>query len=261
MILHIPADAPWLVKDAAVAVLVLHIGGGLVGIGSGAAAMSSPKGSTPHRWAGHAFLVSMLIMAGIGAAVSPLLPQWGNVGPAVWTCYLVATGWLAAHKPEAVVGRLGRVALGVVAVLALIEIATGVYAVGHPLAFKGTPTAAFFIAGALALVTAAADIRVIRIGGVRGPQRIARHVWRLSSALFFAEASFFLGQPRVFPPGFRDTPIMFAPEIATLAYMIYWLVKLGRRGARRRAAGGHEAARAPRHAGVEAAAASVRQLR
>ena len=81
MILQVPAGSPWWVLAAADALLFLHIAGGAVGLISGAAALTARKGGRAHRLAGLVFVVSMTIMASIGAAVSPFLPipQRANV--------------------------------------------------------------------------------------------------------------------------------------------------------------------------------------
>ena len=57
--------------------------------------------------------------------------------------------------------------------------------------------------------------------------RIARHLWRMCLALFFATGSLFFGQQDVLPQALRDSPILllilgFAP----LAAMLFWLVRI-----------------------------------
>ncbi len=66
--LYVSPEAPVLLRGAAEAVLILHIGGGTVGMISGAAALLARKGGRWHRVAGTTFFASMLIMATIGAA-------------------------------------------------------------------------------------------------------------------------------------------------------------------------------------------------
>jgi len=45
-------------------------------------------------------------------------------------------------------------------------------------------------------------------------------------ALLIASFSFFLGQQQVFPASVRGSPLLFVPEIAILAVMIFWLVRV-----------------------------------
>ena len=57
-----------------------HISMGLVGILSGAAALTFRKGSRAHEMVGHVFFVSMLIMASMGATLAmTYAPNRGNV--------------------------------------------------------------------------------------------------------------------------------------------------------------------------------------
>ena len=58
---HLQVDpaAAWYVKDAAQALLVLHIGGGTVGLVSGSTALAVRKGGRLHRLSGAVFMVAM----------------------------------------------------------------------------------------------------------------------------------------------------------------------------------------------------------
>ena len=74
-------------------ILIIHICAGLVGLLSGAAAMSFRKGSRRHRVAGNVFFVAMLVMGSSAAYL-------GNVFGGLFACYLVATAWLTARRRE-----------------------------------------------------------------------------------------------------------------------------------------------------------------
>jgi uncharacterized membrane protein len=230
MILHLPPDSSPLVRAAADLVLVLHIGGGCVGIAAGTAALLLPKGAFWHRLAGNVFFVSMLVMAGIGAVVSPMLPAPSNSVGGVFALYLVLTGWLAARRKA---GNIGGFEFGAL-FLALGTVAGGLYfgmqAVNSPTGLvDGLPPQPSFVLATFAALAAVLDMSVLVRGGVSGGQRVARHLWRLCAALFIADASLFLGQPKVFPADLRGAPIMFAPEILTLGVMVFWLVRLSRK--------------------------------
>ena len=229
MILHPSPGSPALIRDAATAILVLHIGGAGVGIVSGAAALAFRKGARWHRLAGNVFFVSMLIMSAIGAGVAPFLPtpQWSSVGAGVFTFYLVATGWATVRRREDRTGRF-EVAAAIAALAVAAAFASLAWMIAHSPGgtIGGVPYEPALVFSALAALAAALDLRVILRGGVSGAQRVARHLWRLSVALLIAAFSFFLGQPKVFPPALRGSPIMFAPEIAILGLMIFWLLRV-----------------------------------
>jgi hypothetical protein len=75
MIPQILSEVPPIVYAAAAALVVLHIGGGGLGLLSGAAALALPKGERLSRVAGSLFLASMLTMAAIDAGVAALAPK------------------------------------------------------------------------------------------------------------------------------------------------------------------------------------------
>lgn len=229
MILHVPAGSSWWRFAAANLILFLHIAGGTVGIISGAIALLSRKGGRSHRIAGTVFLVSMLIMATIGAAASPFLPvpSMPNVAAGILTLYLVATGWMAIKQEDGRIGRfekgglavaLGVVALGLTFILMAMNSPTG--RIGK------TPPQAFYVFVFVGAIAAAGDLMMILRGGLAGSSRIARHLWRMSAALTIASGSFFLGQQRVMPAYMQGSPWLFVPVFAPLLLMIFWLIRV-----------------------------------
>lgn len=242
MIIHLSPDAPFLLRAAAASALVLHISGGVVGLISGTVALASRKGARLHRVSGDVFFVSMLIAYGMGAATAPFLGQWSNVFGGLFSAYLVATSWATVMRPA---GRIGRFETGVVLVPLSAMAATlwfGWVGAHSPRGLiQGVPFQAALVISALAGFAAGLDLRVIWRGGVSGADRIARHLWRMCTGLLFAAASFFIGQPQVFPPPLRGSPILFLPVLAIIAAMIFWLVRVRFTGAFR----GPAFARAP----------------
>src|SRR6266581_8620813 len=105
-------------------ILIIHICAGVVGVLSGAAAMSFRKGSRPHRVGGNLFFVAMLVM-GLSAV------YLGNVFGGLFACYLVTTAWLTARQREGETSIFDWIALlfgGVVGVAILtsgVRVATG----------------------------------------------------------------------------------------------------------------------------------------
>jgi uncharacterized membrane protein len=221
-----PGSSP-LLFAAADAILFLHIGGGLVGIGSGFAAMALRKGSRAHALAGQVFVISMLFMAVIGAVVSPLLPQRANVVPALLTIYLVVTGWRSARDWS---GEAGPIEIGAL-VFALCTVAAGLtFALDAAMSPTGLldtePSSTYLVFSAFPAFAAVLDVSVILRARLSRPHRLARHLWRMSVALFVAAGSLFLGQPKAFPAALRGSPIMFVPELAVLAGLAYWMIRV-----------------------------------
>lgn len=205
-------------------VLVAHVITGVVALVAGAAAMTFRKGSRRHRVSGNAFVVSMLGLAASGAYLGLMKHQGLNGLQGVLTFYLVATAWLTARRGDGEAGLLDLggllVPLGVGAGLAIY----GLEAANSPTGLKeGFPAEAYFVFGAVALLFAGGDVRMLVRGGVSGIRRIVRHLVRMCYAMFTASASFFLGQAQVFPEALRIPALLAIPAILPLLVMSYWL--------------------------------------
>ena len=232
MVLELSADTPAPVVAAAAVVLALHITAAGVGLVSGALALVYRKGSALHRRAGDWFVASMLVMAGIGAAVAPFLPQRGSAVGGAFTLYLVVTGWMTMRRKPGSIARFETFALLYVAGVVAADLFFGWQAARSSSGeLDGIPAAPHFIFAAVAAIAGFGDLRVIRRGGISGVQRLARHLWRMCVALFIATLSFFLGQQQVFPEALQGSPLLFIPELALLAVLVYWLIRIrvGRR--------------------------------
>jgi uncharacterized membrane protein len=225
MILHIAPEAPWLIRAAAGAALVLHIGGASVGMASGAVAVLTRKGGRLHRLAGHVFFVSMLIMSAVAAVVAPMLPDRVSAIMGAFTFYLVATSWATVRRRPGETGRFERAAL--VYLLAVIAgyIAIAVVGAGNPRGLiDGLPYQIAVMFGGIATLAALMDLKAIRQGGLRGTPRIARHLWRMCLALFIAWGSG-AAQPRIVPDALEGTMIPMLPAFAVLGLMAWWLLR------------------------------------
>ena len=186
---------------------VLHIVAGLIGIASGAVALWALKGAALHRRSGRIFVYSMLVMSALGAWMALLNSERLNVIAGLLTFYLVATGLLTLRRRVRwldAAAMLGALAIAIVG-------------------FMSGPSAFF---GAVALLAVFGDVRMMRAGGIYGPRRLARHLWRMCFALFVATGSFFLGQADVFPEPIRITPLLAAPVLLVLVLMFYWLARV-----------------------------------
>ena len=168
----------------------------------------------------------MLIMSGVGAAVSPFLPNWTNVVMGLFVFYLTATAWMTVRRPAGEIGWFEVGWIGFAWAVAAFGVLLGLRAAASPGGqLAGDPPFAFFALASLPGLAGAMDLGMLRRGGVSGPQRIARHLWRMCIALFIATASLFLGQPKVFPSALRGSPIMFAPEIVIMGLLLFWLYR------------------------------------
>jgi uncharacterized membrane protein len=224
---HIPADSPWWVFVVVAAGLAAHIGGGSLGVLSGYGAVSARKGEHWHRLFGKVFVASMMIMAVAAASLAFWINQKANIAGGILAFYLVATAWVTVKREEAGIGPIDYALPFLAAGVAGAMLTWGVEAAASPTGTLdgGTP-ALYYVFGTFAAFAALLDMKVILQGGLSGTPRIARHLWRMCVALFFAAGSFFLGQQKVMPHFMRGSPLLFVPAFAPLALMVFWLVRI-----------------------------------
>lgn len=224
MILEFGPEAPWFLHVLAAAALVLHIGGGTLGMISGGVAMFAPKGGRMHRLSGTVFFVAMLSMAGVAAIVAPMLPEarWTNTTAAVFTLYLVATAWATVRRRPGQVGRFERAVVVVPLAIAAMGLALVPYAASTG-QMDGFATVYMF--AVICALAAAVDLRMIRRGGIAGKDRVVRHLWRMGAALFVATGSFFFGQADNIPTVIRATVLPTVLGVAPLVLMAFWWIR------------------------------------
>jgi hypothetical protein len=232
----VAANDPWYIKATADAILTLHVGGGSLGMASGAVSLIAPKGGRLHAVAGTTFFASMLTMATIGAGypiagvavgAAPLLVEAPNIIAGLMTLYLISTSWTAIRRKD---GRVGRVeAVGFFAALG-VAAAGGAFIViasrGQSGTIGSTPPQAFYVFMLVGSIAALSDLKVLLSRRLEGLARVARHLWRMCVALTIATGSFFLGQQRVMPHAMQGSPWLYAPVFAPLLLMVFWLVRV-----------------------------------
>ena len=243
-ITHLPPGAPWWIFAVVVAALALHIGGGSIAILSGYSAVFVRKGGNLHRVFGTVFFASMLAMGTMGLTLSVWIKQFGNIAGGALATYLVLTAWLTVKRKAGTVGRTETALLVAVLVIAGLLLYWGLLATMSPKGtFQGYGAPLYYVFGSFATLFAALDLKVILRGGIDGAARIARHLWRMCFALFFAAASFFLGQQKVMPAFMHGSPLLFIPALAPLGFMVYWLIRTLFPKRRQRAAASQGASR------------------
>jgi uncharacterized membrane protein len=209
--------------------LIVHIVAGSVGILSGFVALSTTKGGRLHRRSGLVFVCAMIIMALMGSmmAIVRNVAPGANAPVGLLTAYLVITGFVTVRPARAASRRLDLGLMLVVLSLAVTLFTFGFEVLASPTGKRyGMPAFPFLIFGSIALLASVGDLRLIRVGGVqtiRGASRLARHLWRMSTALLIAAFSFFLGQAKVIPKPIRIVPLLMIPPLVVLGALMYWL--------------------------------------
>jgi len=215
--------------------LTIHILAGALAIILGTVALVARKGGHLHRRVGRVFVWAMLVMgltaAAIGFARSPTDP---NVFAGVLTAYFVLTAVTTVRPASTASRAVNGLSLAVASLLAFGSIAGGITMMqtagldtgGVPFRIKGAM--AIFIGVVLALA-AIGDVRVMRVGALRGGPRLARHLWRMCFALFIAAGSFFSIRERVatiLPEPFTSGPMRLLPIVLLFGTMFFWLWKV-----------------------------------
>jgi hypothetical protein len=204
---------------------ILHASVGALSILTGIVALTARKGSLLHRRAGTVFFVVMLVTAATGTYLGFLSEELGNAVAGIVTLYLVATSWVTVRRAE---GKVGAFEVGAFlfaaagAVLASYAAFTAVRS-GSAM-FGGLP---YIIVAAIITLAALADLSVLLRRGLRGKQRVARHLWRMQLGFAAAVGSFFPGQLEHFPEAIQDVrPIilLFIPFFTVIGVMLAWLI-------------------------------------
>ena len=211
--------------------LAVHVAAGAVALATGFLALGVAKGGTVHRRSGQVFVVAMLIMAGLGGAIS--VARGGGAGTgAIVTCYFVITALVTVHRPAFWSRRLDVALMALALGIGLVNLWAGVAAARSPSGrLNGLPPFPFIMFGVVSLVAARGDWQVLRAGPRTGSARLARHLWRMCWALWVASGSFFLGQMVEFPAALRRPELLAVPALLPLLVMPYflWRVRARRR--------------------------------
>jgi uncharacterized membrane protein len=207
---------------------LVHIFAGALALVAGAVALYAAKGSTLHRRSGTIFVVAMLVMTSSAVLIAMTWsPNRVNVVAGLLTFYLVSTAWLTVKRT---VDQVRTVLAG----LMLAALATSSFAFtlvfealgsanGIVDSIPAPPIVMFAVVGLLA---ATLDARLLWAGGITGAHRLARHLWRMTFAMWIATSSFFLGQAKLFPAPLRKAEIVAIPVLVVTLLLLYWLARV-----------------------------------
>jgi hypothetical protein len=194
---------------------------------SGFAAASFRKGSRWHRVTGMMFVYSMLVLSLSGVCLAFRRNEPGNVLGGALTFYLVATAWSVARRRDRATGPMDWGTLLIAISVVAGTVTYGLQATYSPTGMShGYPIEPYIFLGSVALIAASGDVRLILCGGVSGPQRIARHLWRMCFAWFIASASIFLARAHLFPAFMRTTGALYMLSLLPLGLMAFWLIRV-----------------------------------
>jgi uncharacterized membrane protein len=203
----------------------VHASAGVIGMISGATALSVVKGSPLHKRAGTVFFLAMGATAASGAYLGVVTNEFGNVIAGVLTLYVLITAWMTVRRPEGKAGWFEIGSFSFATLGAVVATYGAVTALQDPEALLGgIPATVFAI---VITLMALADLSVLVRRGLRGRQRIARHLWRMMLGFAAAVGSFFPGQLQIFPDyvqQIRPIILLFIPFFSVIGLMLFWLI-------------------------------------
>jgi hypothetical protein len=207
--------------------LPVHIIAGSIAIISGFISVFAIKGLKLHRKSGMLFVYSMLVLALTGAAIATLKHQPASIIGGLLAFYLVTTAFLAVRPRDYWFRLIHVVAFAFGASVSAFAFKIGFDALHSATGTsQGVPAGMLFFFATIALLSALGDARMLVTGGLQGPHRIARHLWRMCFSLFIASGSFFLGQAKVIPKPIRILPLLAIPALLPLVLLLYWLARV-----------------------------------
>ena len=203
-------------------ILPLHILAGGLALLSGYVALYAAKGAAGHRKSGSIFVYAMVAMSLSGAFIAMLHANAISVVAGLMTFYMVATGMRTVQPRGQAVERIDRAATW----FAML-VAAGCFIVGVQAAGRGRPEAyPLFVFGIVGGLAVRGDLLLARAGGIEGPRRISRHLWRMCFAMWVAAASFFWGPQNRVPELIRIPVLQAVAVLLPIVVMVYWLWRL-----------------------------------
>lgn len=208
-------------------VLLLHVGTGAVAVAAGLAALLLPKGRPLHRLCGRVFAGTMIVSALAGSFLALMKPEYITLLAGSFTIYLVGSSLMTVRP----VGER-PVATALICMLCAISIAVAgsIWASEALASQDGTKTGygadVYLVFAVLAALSGAADLSVAIRRKLHGKQRLARHLWRMTLALYIAVGSLFTGPgASVFSREVRESGVLVLPEFIVLGLMVIWLAR------------------------------------
>ena len=214
-------------------ILPAHVVAGVLALVFGYVALVAAKGATLHRRSGILFVYAMVTMSLSATVMAFLTASQVNVVAGLLTFYFVVTALFTVRPRFQASHRID-----VAAMLFALTVAILAFMTSFEVAASGQPEAGpMFIFGAMGLLAAIGDMRMIRARGIQGRRRIARHLWRMCFAMWVAAGSFFWGPPRRVPEVIRIPALQTLAVLLPVAVMLYWLWRIRARKTPRGMAG------------------------
>ncbi len=204
-------------RDAAMYGLLLacHIAAGSVALLAAAGALAARKGGPSHVRAGRTFALGMLVVFVTAVPMTVLRPNLFLLLIAVFSFYLVATGWRRARHRDGTPAATDWTAASVMAATALAMVIAGAERMRG-----GDPGGIVLIVfGAIGGSLALADVLALRRRAYRGRARIAAHLTRMLAGTVGAVTAFTVVNLSLEP----ELLEWLAPTVLLTPVIVYWI--------------------------------------
>lgn len=199
-----------------------HIAAGGVALVAAGVAVATTKGGRWHVRSGRVFALAMLVVFLTAVPLTIIRPNLFLFLVAIFSFYLVATGWLRARNRSGVPTVADWAAATIMAVASVVMIVWAV-AVLRGTSSLGIVLLVFAgIGGALSLV----DLYFLRRQRYRGIDRIIAHLTRMLAGTIAAVTAFTVVNVRT-QPAFIP---WLAPTVLLTPFIFYWAARVQRSG-------------------------------
>lgn len=200
--------------------LAVHITGGVIALGTAVGALVTAKGERWHVYFGRAFVLGMSIVFLTTLPMTFLKPNLFLLLIALFSFYLVFTGWLRARNRSGTPTRADRMAFTAMTITAIAMSLRGLTMIQAGDSMGIVLITFSVIGGAYAL----RDLYFLRSKRYRGPVRIADHLSRMLGGTIAAVTAFTVVNIR-FDPAFV---VWLAPTVVLTPLIVYWNVRVRR---------------------------------
>ena len=206
-----------------------HVVAGALGLISGFMALWATKGGIVHRRCGRIFVYSVVAMTLTGSVLAIVrdAAPGANVPVGVLTAYLALTSLTTMRPPSIGARPLDMSMLLVAVTVSGTLLAFGISVLSSPTrTLYGISAYPFLIFSAIGTIATLGDLRLILLGGVGtvlGARRLARHLWRMCTALLISAFVFVVRQPNRIPGPIGIVPLLAILPPVVLVVMSYWL--------------------------------------
>ncbi len=204
----------------------LHLVIGTLAVVGGFLAMLLPKGKTLHKFAGKIFFYSMLGLCFTGVYLTFARSLQFTFFLAIFSLYLLLTGWYAVARRSNKVNFLDKLGFYVISTIGITTLILSVLGWSlnwyYPISEPSYPSYLIFVVSSAFI--AYWDYQMLTAKVLIGTKRLVRHLWRMYFALFIATTIFLGGNSHVLPEELRTELILTAPIVTVLLFMFGWLL-------------------------------------